>query len=290
MVAHPTRRPALVTGASSGIGRESARLLASAGHPVALASRRLERLEALAEEINSGGGEAVAVPLDMSESASVQACVDAATEALGDLEVLVSVAGDVLPTKAHETDPDDFARQVRINLLGVQDLVHAVVPGMVERRRGDVVLVTSDVVRAPRPTMSSYVSSKAGLEGLARAMQLELEGTGVRCSMVRPGPTLTEMGSGFPADSIPVIMQEWKRHGVMRHDGYLPAEGVAGAVLAVVAAPRGTHFTIIEVEPEAPVHDDPGTGSATAAARAHLEDLAAASRSASDERTEGAPR
>lgn len=254
---HPERRPALVTGASSGIGAAAARRLAGAGHPVALASRRVERLEALAQEIRAGGGEAAVVPLDLADAASIDACAEAATQALGDLEVLVSVAGDVLPTKAHSTPADDFARQVQINLLGAQHLVSQVVPAMVARRRGDVVLVTSDVVRVPRPTMSSYVSSKWALEGMARAMQLELEGTGVRCSIVRPGPTLTEMGSGFPTDSLPGIMEEWAAHGLMRHGGYLDADGVAGAVLAVVAAPRGTHFTIIEVEPEAPVIGDP---------------------------------
>jgi len=256
---HPDRRPALVTGASSGIGAAAARQLAAAGHPVALAARRLDRLEELAGEIRAAGGEAVTIALDLIDGASIDACAAAATKALGAIEVLVSVAGDVLPTKAHDTHTDDFARQVQINLLGVQHLVSQVVPDMVARRRGDVVLVTSDVVRLPRPTMSSYVSSKWGLEGLARAMQLELEGTGVRCSIVRPGPTLTEMGSGFPAESLPVIMEEWASHGLMRHGGYLDADGVAGAVLAVVGAPRGTHFTIIEVEPEAPVIGDPAT-------------------------------
>lgn len=251
---HPDRRAALVTGASSGIGEATALRLATAGHPVALASRRVERLERTADKIVADGGEAVAVALDLADPTSPSECVEAATDALGELEVLVSVAGDVLPTKAHETDPTDFSRQVRINLDAIQDLVHAAVPAMVRRRRGDVVFVTSDVVRVPRPTMASYVSSKWGLEGLARAMQLELETTGVRASIVRPGPTLTEMGTDFPAETLPELIEEWGRHGLMRHQGYLDSDAVARAVEFVVTAPRGTHFTIIEVEPEAPVH------------------------------------
>lgn len=250
---HPERRAALVTGASSGIGEATAMRLAAAGHPVALASRRVERLNRTAEKILANGGEAVAVELDLADTESPRECVEAATDALGELEVLVSVAGDVLPTKAHETDPADFARQMRINLDAVQDLVHAAVPAMVQRRRGDVVFITSDVVRVPRPTMASYISSKWGLEGLARAMQMELESTGVRASIVRPGPTLTEMGTGFPPDTLPALMEEWGRYGLMRHQGYLDSDGVARAVEFVVSAPRGTHFTIVEVEPEAPV-------------------------------------
>ena len=263
---HPPRRPALITGASSGIGEATAVRMAAAGHPVALTSRRVERMEQTAERIRADGGEAVAVHLDLLDPDSPSRCVEAAVDAFGELEVLVSVAGDVLPTKAHTTEPEVFARQLRINLAAVQALVSRAVPAMVDRRRGDVVFVTSDVVRVPRPTMSSYVSSKWGLEGLARAMQLELEGSGVRASIVRPGPTLTEMGSGFPPDTLGDLMDEWGRHGLMRHQGYLEADGVARAVEFVVGAPRGTHFTIVEVEPEAPVVADSGaadTGTGT---------------------------
>jgi short-subunit dehydrogenase len=138
-------------------------------------------------------------------------------------------------------------------LVAVHRLVAAIAPGMVERRRGDLVFVSSDVVRVPRPRMAAYVTSKWGLEGLARAMQMELEGTGVRASIVRPGPTTTEMGSTWDPAIVGPLLDEWKRWGVVRHGGYLPAESVAAAVLAVTSAPRGTHFTLIEVEPEAPV-------------------------------------
>ncbi len=264
MPPHPLRRPVFVTGASSGIGEATACLLAAAGHPVALAARRMDRLEALAEKLRADGCEAAALPLDLTDHASISWAVRVAAAELGPIEVLVSVAGDVLPTKAHTTDPAEFARQVQVNLLSVQQLVAELVPSMVERGRGDVVVVTSDVVRTPRPTMSSYVSSKWGLEGLARAMQLDLEGTGVRCSIVRPGPTLTEMGSGFPAEGMPEVIRDWSRHGLLRHSGYLDPDGVAAAVAAVVATPRGTHLTLVEVEPEAPLDvaaDPPGRAS-----------------------------
>ncbi len=253
--AHPSpdARPALVTGASSGIGRATAIGLAGLRHPVAVAARRVERLAEVVDEIESAGGRAVAVALDLADEASITDAVDKTIADLGPVEMFVSVAGEVLPQKAHEVSPADFAHQLQVNLLGVQSLVSRLVPPMIERRRGDVVLVSSDVTRVPRPTMSGYVSSKWGVEGLARAMQLELEGTGVRASLVRPGPTRTEMGSEFPPEILGDLMEEWSSFGLMRHHGYLDPEGVAMAVNAVVSAPRGTHFTIIEVEPEAPV-------------------------------------
>lgn len=252
---HPPaeQRAAVVTGASSGIGAATARQLAALGHPVVLAARRVDRCEDLAAGIAAGGGRAEVRPLDLADPAAIDEFVDGLDTLVGPVEVLVSCAGDVLPSTTVGTDPADFARQVQINLLGAQRLVADLIPPMIERRRGDVVFVTSDVVRAPRPSMASYVASKWGLEGLARVMQMELEGTGVRASIVRPGPTMTGMGSEWDMDMIVPILDEWKRWGLVRHDGYLDADGVAAAVVAVVGAPRGTHLTLVEVEPEAPV-------------------------------------
>jgi NADP-dependent 3-hydroxy acid dehydrogenase YdfG len=252
---HPTRRPAVVTGASSGIGAATAIALAAAGHPVVLAARRVDVCGALAATIVESGGEAIALPLDLADPASVAAFTERTLATHGGVEILVSNAGDVLPRTALDTDPDTFARQVEVNLLGAHRLVHALVPGMVERRRGDVVFVTSDVVGAPRPQMSSYVAAKWGLEGLARAMQMELEGTGVRASIVRPGPTMTGMGMDWDAEVVVPLLEEWKRWGLVRHDGYLGPEAIAGAVMAAATAPRGTHLAMIEVQPEAPVRD-----------------------------------
>jgi len=249
---HPERRPAAVTGASSGIGAAVAAQLAEAGHPVVLGARRVERCEDLAAGLRADGHEAVAVALDLADDASVARFAAEAAAAHGPLEVLVSNAGEVWPQAVHDTEPATFARQVQVNLLGAQALVHAVVPGMVERGRGDVVVVTSDVVRVGRPLMGAYMTAKAGLEGMVRAMQMELEGTGVRAGMVRPGPSSTEQGTGWDEATVVEVVAEWRRWGLIRHDGALRPADVARAVLAMVAQPRGTHLTLIEVEPEAP--------------------------------------
>jgi NADP-dependent 3-hydroxy acid dehydrogenase YdfG len=249
---HPDRRPAAVTGASSGIGAAIATQLAEAGHPVVLGARRVERCEDLAAKLRAEGHEAAAVALDLTDDASIARFAAGAEQAHGPLEVLVSNAGEVWPQAVHATDPATFTRQVQVNLLGAQALVHAVVPGMVERGRGDLVLVTSDVVRTGRPLMGAYMTAKAGLEGMARAMQMELEGSGVRAGMVRPGPSSTEQGTGWTDDVVVEVVDEWSRWGLIRHDGALRPADVARAVVAMVSQPRGTHLTLIEVEPEAP--------------------------------------
>lgn len=252
---HPDRRVAAVSGASSGIGAATAQALAAAGHPVVLGARRVELCEEIAAEIRAGGGEALAARLDVTDPASVKDFSAAAAE-LGDVDVLVSSAGDVLLHSSHGVDPADFAAQVDLNLVGAQRLVSQFVPAMVERRRGDVVLVTSDSVRLPRPLMSAYVASKWGLEGVARTLQMELEGTGVRASIVRPGPTLTGMGSTWTTEMLQPAVDAWLQWGLARHGNFLAPEHMAAAVLAVVSMPRGSHITLVEVEPEAPVIHD----------------------------------
>ena len=119
----------------------------------------------------------------------------AAQEAVGPIDILVSSAGHAEPGTALGTSPKDFAHTVEVNLLGAHRLVAALAPAMVQRHHGDLVFVSSDIVRTPRPLMAAYVASKWGLEGLVRALQLELEGTGVRATIVQPGQTLTEMGT-----------------------------------------------------------------------------------------------
>lgn len=250
---HPDRRTAAVTGASSGIGAATARMLAGAGHPVALGARRVDRCEEVARQIREAGGEAIAVPLDVTDAESVERFAKTVAEELGGVEVLVSNAGTFEPGLMLDVSTDTVARDLDVNVLGAHRLVSAIVTGMVERQRGDVVFVSSDVARAPRTRMAGYVPAKFGLEGMALALQMELEGTGVRTSVVRPGPTVTELGTSWDEDETTAALNDWIHWGLARHGGFLDADDIAAAVMAVVSAPRGTHLALVEVQPEAPV-------------------------------------
>jgi NADP-dependent 3-hydroxy acid dehydrogenase YdfG len=250
---HPGRRAAIVTGASSGIGAATASALAAAGHPVVLGARRVERCEELAAAIRDAGGEALALPLDLTDNASITTFAQRAESELGPIEVLVSNAGDVQPITTVGAAPAEFTRQLQVNLLGAQALVHEVVPHMFDRRRGDVVFVTSEVAHTPRTHMAAYVASKAGLEAFAKAMAMECEGTGVRVGIVRPGPSSTEQGTTWDEDTINEVVASWYAWGLLRHDGSLRPSEMAQAVLAVVSAPKGTRYAVLEVQPEAPV-------------------------------------
>lgn len=146
----------------------------------------------------AAGGEAVALPLDVTDADSVDGFVRRATEELGDIEILVAGAGETQFGRLYETSTADFESQIQIHLIGANRLATAVLPAMVRRQRGDVIFIGSDVALRQRPHMGAYGAAKAGLLAMVTNLQMELEGTGVRASVVHPGPTQTEMGWTLP--------------------------------------------------------------------------------------------
>jgi short-subunit dehydrogenase len=245
-------RPAVVTGASSGIGEATARALAAQGYPVVLGARRLDKCEAIAASLRQQGHEARAFVLDVADAASRDAFVKSAVEAVGDVEVLVSNAGLSRPASALGVDEAELLAHLQVNLIGAQALAKAFGEPMVERGRGDLCFVTSEVVREPRPWVAPYVSSKFALEGWVTVLMQELEGTGVRVSCIRPGQTLTEMGFDWDPARTGEILESWKRWGLARHPHFLSPDGIAAAVTACVGAPPGVSFAFLDVEPVPP--------------------------------------
>ncbi|HWF28927.1 MAG TPA: SDR family oxidoreductase [Mycobacterium sp.] len=250
---HPARRPAIVAGASSGIGAATAVELAAHGFPVVLGARRVEKCQEIVEEIRTDGGEAIALPLDVTDPESVKGFVHQATEQLGDIEVLVTGAGDTYFGRLHEIDTETFESQIQIHLIGANRLATAVLPGMVERRRGDLIFIGSDVALRQRPHMGAYGAAKAALVAMVTNLQMELEGTGVRASIVHPGPTKTGMGWSLPAETIGPALQDWAKWGQARHDYFLRASDLARAITFVAETPRGGFVVNMELQPEAPL-------------------------------------
>ena len=249
----PDRRPALVAGASSGIGEATAIKLAANGFPVALGARRVEKLQEIVDKIRADGGEAIAVHLDVTDPDSVKAAVEQTTSELGGIEVLVAGAGDTNFGKLHEMSTDEFTDQLQIHLVGANRMATAVLPGMIERRRGDLIFVGSDVALRQRPHMGAYGAAKAGLVAMVTNLQMELEGTGVRASIVHPGPTMTSMGWSLPAEKIGPALEDWAKWGQARHDYFMRATDLARAIAFVAETPRGHYVANIELQPEAPL-------------------------------------
>jgi short-subunit dehydrogenase len=178
---------ALVTGASSGIGRALARRLAREGARVALVARRAEELEAAAAEINGAGGEALALPCDVAEREQVERCAARAREAWGGIDLLVNNAGYGHHRRFLDWDVADIERMMRVNYLGTVYFTKALLPQMVEQRRGWLVFVSSVAGKIAPPEESAYAASKFAMAGLASSLSFEVEDAGVHVLTVCPG-------------------------------------------------------------------------------------------------------
>jgi NAD(P)-dependent dehydrogenase (short-subunit alcohol dehydrogenase family) len=169
------------------------------------------------------------------------------------IELLVAGAGDTYFGRLHEISTDTFESQVQIHLIGANRLATAVLPGMVERQRGDLIFVGSDVALRQRPHMGAYGAAKAALVAMVTNLQMELEGSGVRASIVHPGPTKTAMGWSLPAEAIGPALEDWAKWGQARHDYFLRPQDLARAIAFVAETPRGGFIANMELQPEAPL-------------------------------------
>jgi len=245
-------RVTLVTGASSGLGAAIAVAFGKLGWPVALGARRADKLGSVARDVEAAGGKAFAHALDVTDAASVDAFVGAAEANLGPVDVVVSNAGIGRAGKLPELPIEDIQAELETNLLGPMRVVRRLLPGLLERQGGDICFVTSLNAVLPRPFQLGYTASKAGLEAAVRTLQMELEGTGVRATIVRPGPAATEMGHDWDPKLQQELLTVWQRWGILRHLNFMPPEQVADAVVAVVTAPKGVHLDLVQINPAKP--------------------------------------
>jgi short-subunit dehydrogenase len=178
---------AVITGASSGIGRQLALRIARAGARVALVARREAALRDLAGEIEQGGGQATVLPCDVAERAAVFACAEQAIRAFGAVDILVNNAGYGHHRRFLEWELDDMERMLRVNFFGALYWTKALLPQMVERRTGWLVFMASVAGKLGVPEESAYAASKFAMVGLAEALSIELEEVGVHVLTVCPG-------------------------------------------------------------------------------------------------------
>jgi 3-oxoacyl-[acyl-carrier protein] reductase len=194
-------RVALVTGASRGIGEAIARRLASEGATVLAAARSIPSLDRVVAEISSAGGTARAIALDVSESASIDAAVKSALDQNGQIDVLVNNAGISEDNLILRMSREAWDRVLSTNLTGAFLLTQAVVKGMVRRRYGRIVNVTSVVGLMGNAGQANYASAKAGLVGLTKSVARELGSRNVTCNAVAPGFIATAMTDRITAEA-----------------------------------------------------------------------------------------
>jgi len=222
-----SERVALVTGAAGGMGSVIAARLGANGARVALVDRDADRLRRVAKDLANDNVVAEAFPLDVRSSAEVTAAVDAVTDRIGPIDYLVNAAGVLRVGETRELSDEDWSLTLDVNTTGVFYVTRAVVNRMADRGRGAVVTVASNAAGTPRTGMAAYAASKAATTIFTKVVGLEVARLGIRCNIVAPGSTETEMLSSLWTDG------DWRRSSI---------EGVAeqfrlGIPLGKVAQP-----------------------------------------------------
>lgn len=189
---HSSNRPvALVTGASSGIGAALARELARHGHDLVLSARSLAPMEALAEEVRGLGAAATIIPADLAERGAAAALVREIAAAGIEIDVLVNNAGLGAIGRFEQIDPIHNAEIMQVNIVALTELTRLLLPPMLARRQGRIVLVASTASFLPCPNMAVYAASKAYVRSFGEALAQELAGSGVGVNVLCPGATAT---------------------------------------------------------------------------------------------------
>jgi 3-oxoacyl-[acyl-carrier protein] reductase len=194
-------KTALVTGASRGIGESVARKLAAQGARVSLASRSAERLEEVAEEILADGGNAYALALDLSEPESVPEILGDLPQEWSEIDILVNNAGVTADNLLARLSLEEWERVLRTNLTGAYAVTKHTIRGMMRRRWGRIISISSVIGLMGNPGQANYAASKAGLIGFSKSLARELGSRNITVNVVAPGYIQTAMTEDLPEDS-----------------------------------------------------------------------------------------
>ena len=195
----------VVTGGGGGIGGATCRRFAAAGSKVAVLDRNLEAAKATAMAIEAAGGTALAVAADITQRETIDAAIAEVTARLGAIDILVNNAGWDIFKPFTKTQPVDWERLIAINLTGALHMHHAVLPGMVARKAGRIINISSDAARVGSSGEAVYAACKGGLVAFSKTIAREHARHGITVNVVCPGPTETALfaeykeGAGDPA-------------------------------------------------------------------------------------------
>jgi uncharacterized protein len=224
---------AIVTGASSGIGEATAREFGREGGKVVIAARRVDKLQALAQEINAmgNGAECLVVQADLSKLEDIQSMIDQTLKKFGRIDILVNNAGFGRLDWLENLDPiKDIRAQIDVNVMGVIQTTRLVLPVMIKQRSGSIINMCSMAGLVGTPTYTIYAASKHAVHGFSEALRREVKPWGIDISMIYPGGVSTEFGQHAGIKR--------KTKATTPKFLLLTAEDVARAVVKLVRRPR----------------------------------------------------
>jgi 3-oxoacyl-[acyl-carrier protein] reductase len=228
---------ALITGANRGIGLAIARTLSGLDAAVAICARDAKRLELASTELAASGAKVMAVPADVSRATDVESLIRQTQQALGPIDILVNNAGLGIFGPTHEASESNWDTVLDTNLKSVFLVSKAVVPGMIQRRAGDIINIVSLAGKNAFPGGGIYCASKWGLLGLTQCMAEDLRQYGIRVSAICPGSVNTEFGPHIGKDPLKMLQPEDVAHAVKTIVTQAPSSFISEIVLRPTQKP-----------------------------------------------------
>lgn len=235
---------ALVTGASSGIGEATAELLADEGASIVLAARRSEDLNALADRIETAGGDALPVETDVTDEDQIRELIDTVEEEYGRLDVLINNAGVMLLSPIESADTDDWEQMLDVNVLGLMDTTQAALPLLKESEAGHVVNLSSVAGRKAYAGSGAYNASKFGITAFSEALRQETLDDDIRVTSIEPGAVDTELQEHIPDEDAREENEE-----MLESMTPLEGEDIARAIRYAVTQPAHVDVNEILIRP-----------------------------------------
>ncbi len=233
----------VITGASSGIGESTAKLLARHGAKVVVGARRKDRIDAVVKEISGAGGKAIGFAVDVTKRAELEALIKGAVDSFGRVDVMVNNAGIMPIAPIQLLKVEEWDRQIDVNLKGVLYGVAAALPHMQKQKSGHIINLASVLgIKVFAPGGTVYSATKFAVRALTEGLRVELHSENIRCTMISPGAVASELQDGTSDQASAKFVKELYKIA-------LPADAVARAVLYAIEQPVDVEIDEVVLRP-----------------------------------------
>jgi len=235
----------VITGASSGIGESTAKLLARHGAKVVLGARRINRIDAIVKEISTAGGKAIGFVVDVTKCAEMEALIKEAVDSFGRVDVIVNNAGIMPIAPVPALKVDEWDRQIDVNIKGVLYGVAAALPQMQKQKSGHIVNLASVFgIKVFAPGGTVYGATKAAVRVLTEGLRVELHSQNIRCTMISPGAVATELPESSSEEATRKNLREFYKMAI-------PANSIASAIAYAIEQPAEVEIDEVVIRPTA---------------------------------------
>jgi NADP-dependent 3-hydroxy acid dehydrogenase YdfG len=238
-----TDKVVVITGASSGIGESTAKLLAAQGAKVVLGARRSDRIDAVIKEISAAGGKAIGFTTDVTKHAEVEALIRGAVDGFGRVDVVVNNAGIMPIAPIEALKVDEWDRQIDVNIKGLLYGVAAALPHMQKQKSGHIINIASVFgIKIFAPGGTVYCATKAAVRALTEGLRMELHSQNIRCTMISPGAIATELSESSSDEATRKNLREFMKMAI-------PANAIARAIAYAIEQPVDVEVDEMVIRP-----------------------------------------